>query len=445
MDSLPPLDRLTTLLAETPPLTLLLGIGAVGFVIYRTVDFLQARFVRQQSQPRDLERLDRATFVEKRLRKATRSTRHFWMASLSWLVQVAYVASMPFLISVLQRWAVSDGWIYTGLIVATFLLNMVLSRVLSLHNPVRPCACRSFQRERTWRAGNVTFHAFGVVSWAVPVYFLWEAFGVSGWIGSVLLTFVAQVAQLTLFIFVLKRTVVPYLDSERLSSEFKENMQGYLASQGFSDREVGVLENSGMGPNAFATSLFGYRQIVLTEELATGFRDPTNPDFELRLEDDSLEAVTAHEVGHIRHRHVEKSVFVGALLTSAVTVAVYQLFSGSPESYVVFDEGTSQQLLLYWGQSIFNAMLVFPLTFLVLFLGRRNETQADTHLLETNACKNGEDFFHQIRHIAPVPNLALWHRLNATHPPPEDREMRMRVHTATNCGLTEDRKFQSEE
>ena len=114
------------------------------------------------------------------------------------------------------------------------------------------------------------FHAWGVASWGVPVYFLWEFFGKAGWIGSVLSIFIAQIIQLAVFIYTVKRMATPYQQYPELSDAFKRNLHEYLESQAFRDDEVGVLKGKKLGPNAFATSLGGYRQIVLTEELIKG-------------------------------------------------------------------------------------------------------------------------------------------------------------------------------
>jgi Zn-dependent protease with chaperone function len=310
---------------------------------------------------------------------------------------------------------------------------MLSSRLFSLWTPARLAVDYPVYPKTVWRGGNFMFQTWGVVSWAVPVYFLWDFFKIQGWIGSVIFLFVSQILQLFIFIFSIKGRAVPYQKYPDFSSEFKKNLHEYLQGQGLSDEEVGVLQNSGMGPNAFATGLFGYRQIVVTEELIHGYADPTNPNFTLKLGENTIEAIIAHEVGHIRNHHIEKSILVGTILASIVTAVVYNLFAVDPFRYLLFPTGVSQQILLYWGESLFNVMLLYPLTFLMLYRSRSNEYEADSHLLETNGCKNGQDFFHQIRHIAPVPNLPLWHSCNMTHPDPYEREQRMIEWSEQHC------------
>jgi Zn-dependent protease with chaperone function len=413
-------------------LTTILVLGLLSFAFYRVVDLWQTRFVAQYKQPDDLK-LSAKVYLDKRERKRARSMQLFWKGSVSWLVQAIYVCLVPFAIVVFHGWKLSYGWIYAILIVTGFLMNMLISKLFPLWTPTRPFICRGYQHEHVWNKGNLAFHAWGVASWTIPVYFLWDAFAQNGWIGSVVFIVISQLLQVFVFIYVIKRAAIPYQQYPDLSAQFKENLHHYLQSQGLRDDQVGVLAETEMGPNAFATGILGYKQIVLTDELIKGYPDPTNPQFTLKLSDDTLEAITAHEAGHLHHHHITKGLFWGILLQAVVTIAVYHLFSGDPRQYLLFHENTTHQLLLYWGQSIFNVMLVYPITFMMLYLSRRKEWEADTFLLTTNGCKNGADFFYQMRHLAPIANADIWHACNGTHPAPEEREQRMRKWAAEHC------------
>lgn len=404
----------------------LLIVGITSYLLYRIIDFAQIQYVKRAAQPQDLPDLKVEVYESKRQRKRRRSISLFWKGAISWLVQAGFIlVAMPILIAILYRYGIGSGAIYMVLMIISFLLNMLLSKLFPLWSPTRPFACRAYQGESAWRPSNMAFQAWGIASWAVPVYFFWDYFQINGWLGSVVFIFVAQILQLVVFIYSIKQKAIPFQEYEGLSDNFKNSLHLYLQQQNFRDDEVGVLTGMKMGPNAFATSIGSYRQIVLTEELIKGYVDPQNPDFTFKLGDDTLEAITSHEVGHIKNHHIEKSIVLGATITSLVTIAVYYLFSGPPDRYLLFDAQTGQQLLLYWGQSFFNVALLYPLTFMMLFFARKNEFEADTFLLETNGCKNGQDFFHQIRHIAPVRNLPIWHKCNGTHPQPHVREQRM--------------------
>lgn len=404
----------------------LLALGVVAYLAYRVADWLQVEFVKNAPQPSDLEQLTAEIYRDKRERKRERSAKMLWKGSFSWILQVGYaLVGIPVCVYLLQS-KLSYGSIYLVLIGFSFLLNMLLSKMFTLWTPSRPFACRDFHGDRVWTLRNMAFQAWGLSIWVVPVYFCWSFYQSNGWVGSVLFLIIGQIVQVIIFIYSIKNAAIPYQNYPGLSEQFKSSLHAYLQKQNMRDSEVGILSGMDMGPNAFATGLFGYRQIILTEDLVKGYQDPGNPKFTLQLRDDTLEAITSHEMGHIKHYDVEKGIILGTFISSAVTIVVYYLFAARPEQYLLFAAGTSQQILLYWGQAIFNAMLLYPLTCLMMYLKRRQEYLADTFMLETNGDKNGHDFFHQMRHIAPVENHSLWHSLNMTHPPAQQREERIK-------------------
>jgi len=412
---------------------LLLIVGVIGFIVYRIADWLQVGFVKGFPQPEDLEKLPKGVYESKRRRKMVRSRKSFWKGIINWLLQIVIIIlGMPMLVVFLFKQGLSYGWIYGILVVLGYILNLLFSKYFSLWTPASLRTDTSKTTRSIWTKGNLFFHAWGIVSWSGPAYVFWSYYETNGWIGSVISMIITQTIQLVVFIYTVKNSAIPYQEYEGLSKEFKQSLQKYLQDQGIRDDEVGVLAGSKMGPNAFATGLLGYKQIVLTEELIKGYKDK-GTDFVLKLGDNTLEAIVAHEIGHIKNHHIEKSIAVGTLVSSLVTVGVYHLFSANPTTYFFFDQTTTHQILLYWGQSIFNLMLLYPLTFFMMTRAQQNEYEADTYMLETNGCNNGQDFFHQMRHIAPVPNHPLWHACNMTHPDPYVREQRMTEWTKEHC------------
>ncbi|MEM1008027.1 MAG: M48 family metallopeptidase, partial [Myxococcota bacterium] len=385
----------------------------------------------------DLEQLSDEVWQKKKQRKVQRSRKNLWKNIAVWGVQFGYVVGgIPLFANMLLA-KFSPGTTYTVLSVAGWLLNMGLSRMFSLWAPTLPFMPHAHNPRKVWTFGNALWQGFWVASWTAPTYFFYSAMSTNGWIGSVAMLWVSQIVQLAIFIFTIKKQAIPYQKYEGLSDNFKGNLHQYLKSQGFEDHEVGVLKGLKMGPNAFATGLTsGYRQIVMTEELVKGFQDPQNPDFELKLSDDALESVIAHEVGHIKNYHVQKSVLLGGIISSFTTILVYSVFGRKGLDSILFDDAATPQLLMFWGQSILNITLVFLINFVMIGMIRGNEYQADTHLLETNGCKKGHEFFHQIRHIAPVNNHPVWDRLNSTHPAPHLREKRIRDWQKEHCEPT---------
>lgn len=418
---------------------LLIGVAVAfaGFAIYRLIDLMQLRHVKNATKPDDLD-LSQEVFDIKRKRKSKRGWQTFFKTSVTWGAQLAYVVGvMPLAVIMLQD-KLGQQYLYYVLVGGSYILNILLSRTFSLWNPSLPFTPALPSRGHGHGRGKIgtymLWHAWGLFMWSAPTYFF-VAYGAKGWMGSVAFIWIGQIIQLVVFIFTIKKKAIPYQQYEGLSAGFKSSLQKYLATQGMRDDEVGVVTGMKVGPNAFATGLFGYRQIVLTEELIKGFADPSNPGFQFKLSDDALEAVVAHEVGHIKGKHVMISIGVGALISSLTTIAVYMIFTAkalSPD-YFMFDNSTSTQIYAYYGQSFFNLLLMYPLQFIMISLIRRNEFNADTHLLDTNGCKKGWEFFYQIRHIAPVNNHPLWDRCNATHPAPHLREKRIRDWEGQHC------------
>lgn len=412
----------------------IVGIGVLAYIIYRIVDLLQFQFVKSAPQPEDIK-IPEEVYKAKRARKAARTWKGFSKNASSWLVQFAFIFMLvPFLVQFLSEKGFSYMVIYYVIMIGSFLVNMFMSKWFSIWTPAWPFVDRNFSREAVWRKENMMYQFWGVASWGIPAYYFWEHLEVQGWIGSVIMIVVSQLIQVFIFIWSIKKTAIPYLEYDGLSDQFKSNLKEYLQKNGMADSEVGVLVKSGMGPNAFATSMLGYKQVIMTEELIQGFQDPQNPDFTLKLGEDTIEAIIAHEVGHINHHHVEKGMAFGILMSSIVTIVTYNLFSADPSSYLLFSKETSQQIMLYWGQSIFNLLLMHPITFLMMGISRSNEYQADSYMLNTAGCKNGHDFFYQIRHVAPVRNHSAWHTCNMTHPPAHIREKRIRDWIKDNCG-----------
>lgn len=394
-------------------------VGVLSFIVYRIADILQINFVKKYPQPKDLEQLTEDVYLGKRERKTKRAWSALRQGFLTWSFKVAFIIlAIPWIVYYLAIWGVSFNMIYWALIIMTFLLNLLFSHMFSLWTPARLAS--DYPAVSTLAKGNLLYQAWGVVTWAGPMYVFWGMFRNNGWIGSIITMVIFQMIQLFFFVWTIKKAAIPYQKYDGLSPEFKKNMRDYLMSQGLSDDELAILPNQ-EEPNAFATGLFGYRQVILTEGLIKGYEDPTNSNFTLKLREDTIEAIVAHEVGHIRKHHVEKSILLGTFISALVTIAVYQLFADS-SIYPMFMPETDQQILIYWGQSVFNVMLMYPLTYLMMSVARANERQADQHMLETNGCKNGHDFFHQIRHIAPVVNHPFWHDCNMTHPEPHIRE-----------------------
>jgi hypothetical protein len=170
-----PFKEIINLIQAQSWYAILLAIGIVSFLIYRLVDFLQIRYVKKFPMPGDLEKLTNEVYEKKRKRKKARSVKLFWKGASSWLVHTIFVlAAIPMLITISYHYKLSSGVIYILLMVAGFIINMLLSKLFPPWSPAKPYACRAFQNERTWQPANMAMQAWGIASWAVPVYYFWE-------------------------------------------------------------------------------------------------------------------------------------------------------------------------------------------------------------------------------------------------------------------------------
>ena len=199
MEFLDTLHNVWAIVFQYKWLTFLVAFGAVSFLIYRIVDFLQYLHVNKFPKPDDLK-INEEVFNKKRQRKGSRSMQLLWKGASSWGAQVVFIASIPFMVYWFNQKGVSDGYVYMILIGFSFVLNLMLSKLFPLWTPARPYACRAFQHEKAIQPGNMAFHFWGVVSWSVPAYFFWEYFKVNDWIGSVFFIVISQLVQVFIFI-----------------------------------------------------------------------------------------------------------------------------------------------------------------------------------------------------------------------------------------------------
>ncbi len=193
--------------------------------------------------------------------------------------------------------------------------------------------------------------------------YLWMA-----WIGFALIMMWAYPA----FIAPLFNKFTP-LDDEQL----KARVEGLLSRCGFKSQGIYVMDGSrrsGHG-NAYFTGLGNNKRIVFFDTLLN------------TLDEDQIEAVLAHELGHFRRKHVVKNMAVMALL-SLVGLAVLGWASAESWFYTglgVTTQSNAMALVLF--------MLVIPVFSFFLHpmmtaLSRKYEYDADAYAASVSSSEH---------------------------------------------------------
>jgi len=175
----------------------------------------------------------------------------------------------------------------------------------------------------------------------------------------------------TLFISWLYPTLIAPLFNkfEPLSEgELKERIQGLVERCGFASKGIFVMDGSRRSAhgNAYFTGFGRNKRIVFFDTLVDS------------LGVDELEAVLAHELGHFKHRHVQKGLLLSAVMTLLAFAVLGWLMQ---QAWFYTGLGVEQQsnaaaLLLFL---MVSPAFTWFLTPLGAWLMRRHEFQADEY------------------------------------------------------------------
>jgi STE24 endopeptidase len=146
----------------------------------------------------------------------------------------------------------------------------------------------------------------------------------------------------------------------------RERLLALAERTGFRAQSIQVMDGSKRSrhSNAFFTGFGGFRKIVLFDTLIQ------------QLEEQELEAVLAHEIGHFKLKHIPKTLILSALgsLTGLYVVSLlatqdwfYQAFGFAP--------GNIAPALLLFG--LLSGVVTFWFSPLAHWWSRRHEYEAD--------------------------------------------------------------------
>jgi STE24 endopeptidase len=193
-----------------------------------------------------------------------------------------------------------------------------------------------------------------LVEWTGPWWWLW--------------------AWATLFVFQMVMLVLAPVLILPLFNKFtplaegslRERLLAMAARTGFRAQSIQVMDGSKRSrhSNAFFTGFGGFRKIVLFDTLIQ------------QLEEQELEAVLAHEIGHFKLKHIPKTLILSAAgsLAGLYIVSVLATQAWFYEAFG-FQPGTIAPALLLFG--LLSGLVTFWFSPLAHWWSRRNEYEAD--------------------------------------------------------------------
>jgi STE24 endopeptidase len=182
------------------------------------------------------------------------------------------------------------------------------------------------------------------------------------WLGvvlfSLLIHFLAPIIILPLF-----NTFTPLAPGS-----LRDAIQGYAVAQQYKIAGIFTMDGSKRSTklNAFFTGFGKFKKIVFFDTLVE------------KLSEDEIVAVLAHEMGHLKHRHILKMLFFSIIQTGLM----FALLSLMLNNQMLFSAFAMENLSVY-GSLVFFSLLYSPVSTLASLLAnyysRKHEFEADTY------------------------------------------------------------------
>lgn len=252
--------------------------------------------------------------------------------------------------------------------------------------------------------------AIGAPIFALITFFL-EKTGPRGWLYS----WLGFTAIQLLLAFLAPALILPLFNKfEPIEEgELKREIERFALRQDFHLRGIYKMDGSRRSTrsNAFFTGFGRFRRLVLFDTLIE------------RHTQDELVAILAHEIGHFKRRHIQKSIGV-SVLVSLILFYTLGLFLNNPGLFAAF----GMRHLSVYASLIFMGFLYGPILRVLSILGnllsRRFEFEADRYAVEAfdkpqalaSALKKLS--MDNLSNLTPHPLKVL---LDYTHPPVLER------------------------
>lgn len=306
------------------------------------------------------------------------------------------------------------GSIVTGLVFCGILLliRSVLNLPFSWHETFGIEERYGFNRttHATFLADLVRSAALGTAIGApilALIILFFEKAGPLGWLYS----WIGVTTLQLLLTFLAPAFILPIFNKfEPLGAgELRSEIERFAAGQDFQLQGIYRMDGSRRSTksNAFFTGFGKFRRLVLFDTLIE------------RHTRDELVAVLAHEIGHFKGRHIQKSI-MASVATTGILFYILGIFMDNPALFAAF----GMRHLSVYASLVFIAFLYGPiLRILSVFsnlLSRRFEFEADRYAARTHG--NPEVLIAALRklsmdnlsNLTPHPLKVL---LDHTHPP----------------------------
>lgn len=227
------------------------------------------------------------------------------------------------------------------------------------------------------------------------------------WIGVTLFSLIIQ--------FIAPTWIMPLFNkfTPLEEGELKTSIMNYAKSVDFSIQNVFVIDGSKRSSksNAYFTGFGKNKRIALYDTLIA------------QQTVEELTAVIAHEIGHYKMKHIQKSMIISFVQTG-VTFFVLSLFISNRNLFDVFymTEISDYAGLIFFGMLYSPVEMILGI-FMQMF-SRKNEFEADHYAVETYSNKNSliealkKLSVHNLSNLTPHPLNVF---LNYSHPPVMER------------------------
>ena len=254
--------------------------------------------------------------------------------------------------------------------------------------------------------GTVLMILIGAPIFAGIVWFFQSA-GSNAWLYS----WIAFTALQLLLTFLAPAVIMPLFNKfdPLPEGDLKEEIQNFAHKQNFALQGIFRMDSSKRSTksNAFFTGFGRFRRLVLFDTLIE------------KQSRDELVAVLAHEIGHFKRKHIQKSILL-SIVTSGVMFYVLGRFLGNPELFAAFGmENVSVYASLVFVAFLFSPVMRFLSVFTHL-LSRKHEFEADEYAVRTYG--KPEELISALKKLS-IDNMSnlkphpLKVLLDYTHPP----------------------------
>lgn len=240
--------------------------------------------------------------------------------------------------------------------------------------------------------------------------------GASWWIFACLLLFGFQVLMIILY----PKLIVPLFNKLSPLSEgpLKERLMALAKKTGFKAHTIEVIDGSKRSghSNAYFTGFGRFRRIVLYDTLIQ------------QLQEDEIEAVLAHEIGHYRCGHIPRMIALSAVMMLGAFAVIAWLSQASWFNTAFgFEAGALAPSFLLF--ALLSSTITFWLSPLGNILSRKHEYQADA--FAKNAMGSAEPLVNALRKLAKknLVNMTphpLYSGFHYSHPTLVERERALR-------------------